>query len=102
MLAPGDLVVCVDDAFKKQDESDGLRKGVVYTIREWLPSYRDHHPRPAEDAVRLAEIRRHPCVKCGFEDSPFAARRFRPITRDRLELFRSILRDAPVDDKEHA
>ena len=101
-MGPGDLVVCVgyDKAdghayVPPEDQRRGVipTRGCVYTIatiNDW--------PRRGVTLVTLVECDNKHLTRNGWEPG-FDARGFRPITRDRLEIFRSILRDVPVDDK---
>lgn len=102
MFAPGDLVVCVDGKFPAGSDcyygdETFVREGAVYTVRETFLEYQGTHTLTVEEIVNKPRE-----YSDGLVEFHFAASRFRPITRDRLEIFRSILRDAPVDDKEIA
>lgn len=103
MFHVGQLVLCVDDRphprAKVTDSASfiraGLKRGVVYTIRHCFVDPLGAH------AVFLAEIVRAACPVPNtwnyVGELPFAAVRFRPLDDSRLEVFRSVLRDAPVD-----
>jgi len=69
----------------------GLRRGVVYTIRDYLA-----HLVTGEPSVLLEEISRP--ITNGWaagQDSPFSARRFRPLRDEALSIFRQSLEPAP-------
>jgi len=102
MFHVGQLVICVgysaDDGRKYVPPEDCARgnipkRGYVYTIatvNDW--------PRQGYTLVTLVECDNKHLTRNGWEPG-FDARGFRPIDDSRLEIFRSILRDAPVDDK---
>lgn len=102
MFSPGDLVVCVNGRFPADSDlyyGDEIfvEEGAVYTVRETFLEYEGTHTLTVEEIINKPRE-----YSDGLVEFHFASSRFRPITRDRLEIFRSILRDAPVDDKEHA
>lgn len=84
----GQSVVCVDDS-SFYSSLDGLTKGKVYTVREvGLTSWMDGAP-----CIRVCEIVRpyHP----QSPDTPFWARRFRPVRKTSIEVFEAMLIKAP-------
>lgn len=98
---PEQLVVCVDDEerpywthtgkFSAGIDLDGLKRGTVYTIAGI------YVPPAGGVCLILAEIKRQniPVGNMGFN-----ARRFRPITDDRLAIFRQHLTPLPREQKQ--
>jgi len=95
MFAPGDLVVCVRRpdyaAFAAAPEV-----GTVYTIRDVIEAWAGSHP--GETFVHLREITNP------VDDYPegrgepwFWHAYFRPVDDSNIEIFRSILRDVPIE-----
>lgn len=95
----GQLVVCVDDQLgytrwlpgrvSSNTDLDGLRRSQIYTVREVCLSWADEWREPV-DCIHLVEITRHVGV-------PYAAERFRPITDDKLAIFRQHLIVEPTE-----
>ena len=88
MFVPGQLVVCIDDqplpfsAYPHNGDMGGLSKGRIYTIREAGLVTKLGAP-----GVLVAEVvrkRRNP-------ETPFASRRFRPVSAVASKLFASLL-----------
>jgi hypothetical protein len=90
MFRVGQKVVCVDDlpppGFDGQDML--IRRGVIYTVREvGLPSWMD-----GTECIRLSEVRQ------ANDDTPYWARRFRPIV-DRptdISVFKEMLHPSKI------
>lgn len=82
---PGQDVVCIDADFSAQTPHDqGIRKGEVYRL-SWVGMYR-HYLDGEYLGVRLKGVERG-ADPAGYdtEDMPFAARRFRPLVKDRQD-----------------
>lgn len=96
----GQFVACVDTGDHPEwipdgsviGDLDGLSKGIVYTVREIDVLAWDD----TTDNIRLWEIVRP--TKLGIVDTPYDARRFRPVDETRLAIFRQAL--IPVPKKE--
>jgi len=71
-----------------------IANGIVYTVR-WVGEACFGEGELCL-ALKLHEIVRPPVL--GFEDYPFAAQFFRPLSETRLDQFRKLL--APVDTRE--
>lgn len=96
----GQKVVCVDDAESGEQYPgvivfsglDGLRNGVVYTIRSVFID-----PFFNEPVVRLEEIYRRPLAsyKGKQYEGGFAPRRFRPVAERKTDIaiFKAMLED---------
>lgn len=69
----------------------GLTEGAVYKIR-WLGEF-DNYVDPPFIGVKLEGIDRGIDPTYGYDDPPFAARRFRPVVNDPLAVFRQIAAD---------
>ena len=93
----GQLVECVDDRPHGEwagnsgcGRLDGLKANSIYTVISIVADYADNLP-----ALELLEIRRP--LKRGFD-----TRRFRPLTEQRLAIFRSLLAPTPTKERETA
>lgn len=88
MFAPGDEVVFVDISGKRGGHGDEVLPtiGAHYTVREVakLPGF--------EHAITLVEIVNppHDYTGIGFCEAPFASRRFRPVKRETISVFREM------------
>lgn len=91
----GQQVVCIDD--KVPIEGGGtvkdahITEGAVYTIR-WV-GMTSHYVFGEYLGVRLAGIRMNETRDYGEPDCPYNARRFRPLVKDPIAVFRAILAD---------
>ena len=89
---PGQEVVCVDASQPERVTIPiGLVEGQVYTLR-WVGDF-NNYVDPPFIGVRLLGINRGKDPTYGFEDPPYAARRFRPLVKDKLAVFRRIAAD---------
>lgn len=81
---PGLDVVCIDDTFKHVSIDQGIRKGEAYRLR-WVGMYA-HYIDGRFLGVKLegADRGKDP-GGYGADDMPFAARRFRPLVKDRQD-----------------
>jgi hypothetical protein len=84
-------VVCIDDQFARVTIPQGITKGQVYRIR-WLGIYETYVDGPYL-GVRLDGVERGVDPTYGYDDPPFHARRFRPVAKDPLAVFRRIAAD---------
>jgi hypothetical protein len=89
----GQKVVCIDDKPSIVQGSLGLLKaGQVYTIR-WLGDYMCPGTNEIQPHIRVEEIHR----PCGDDteniDTPYKARRFRPIVerKTNISIFKKML-----------
>ncbi|MFU0504094.1 hypothetical protein [Pseudaminobacter sp. NGMCC 1.201702] len=87
----GQEVVCVDATFKGVTIPQGITEGQVYTIR-WIGGFTTYVD-GTYIGVRLEGVDRGVDPTYGYEDPPFAARRFRPLVKDPIALFRRIATD---------
>ena len=86
-------VVCIDDAVQGygKDHSLGVTKGEVYTVR-WVGMF-DHYVFGQYLGLRLVGVHRGADEELGYDDTPIMARRFRPVVKDPIALFRAIAAD---------
>ena len=91
----GDQVVCIDSAAGFEQTVE-VEEGQVYTI-SWIGPF-DHYIHGNYIGVRLVGIDRGECPQFGYKNPPFAARRFRPLVKDRLASLRGLLAGGPVVD----
>lgn len=90
----GQQVVCVDATYTPQQRVSlpcELVEGQIYTIR-WIGEF-DNYVDPPFIGVRLVGLDRGTDQTYGYVDPPFAARRFRPLVKDPLAVFRRIATD---------
>lgn len=87
----GQQVVCIDDEFKRVTIPQGITKGQIYTLR-WVGEY-TMYADGTYIGVRLEGVDRGVDPTYGYEDPPFAARRFRPLVKDPLAVLRRIATD---------
>ena len=89
----GQDVVCIDDKTLPKMYLE-IREGEVYKIR-WIGMHKAYlHGEYL--GVRLEGIYRGECPQFGDDDTPFAARRFRPLIKDRLAGLRSVAKGGPL------
>ena len=88
MFDVGDLVLCVDDAPRPNGELLGIKRGRIYTIREFLNS--EHHHGVALEEVGLV------CPTCG-SPATYRPTRFRPVkvNESSIEIFRELVKTSP-------
>ncbi|GHC61755.1 CAP-Gly domain protein [Limoniibacter endophyticus] len=87
----GQQVVCIDAAFKSVTIPQGLTEGQIYTLR-WVGEFTTYVD-GTFIGVRLEGVERGVDPTYGYEDPPFAARRFRPLVSDPISIFRQIAFD---------
>jgi hypothetical protein len=87
----GQQVVCIDDKFDRVTIPQGITKGQVYVIR-WLGMFNNYVDGEFL-GVKLVGVERGTDPTYGFDDPPFAARRFRPLVKDPLASLRNIAAD---------
>ncbi|MCG7507034.1 CAP-Gly domain protein [Mesorhizobium retamae] len=85
----GQPVVCVDASRPHNIANWELVQDAVYTIR-WLGMF-SHYIDGDYLGVKLVEIDRGEDPEFGYHDMPFYARRFRPVVKDPLAVFRNAL-----------
>ena len=96
-LRVGQQVVCIDAKFKGVTIPQGIDDGKVYTIA-WVGEYTTYVD-GTYAGVRLVGVDRGVDPTYGYENPPFAARRFRPLVTDPLAVFRGMLAPKPVLEK---
>lgn len=86
-------VVCIDDVVAGYGKNHplGITKGEVYTVR-WVGMH-DHYVYGRYLGLKLVGIERGADEDVGGEDTPYHARRFRPVVKDPIALFRAIAAD---------
>lgn len=87
----GQQVVCIDDKFHRVTIPQGITEGQIYTIR-WIGEFTTYVD-GTFIGVRLEGVERGTDPTYGYDDPPFAARRFRPLVSDPLAVFRRIATD---------
>lgn len=90
-LYVGCEVVCIDDKFKGVTIPQGITEGQTYTIR-WIGVFNNYVDGEFL-GVKLEGIDRGVDPTYGYDDPPFNARRFRPVVKDPLALFKRIATD---------
>ncbi|PWL18800.1 hypothetical protein DKP76_06970 [Falsochrobactrum shanghaiense] len=92
----GQQVVCIDGAAGFEQTVE-VEEGAIYTV-SWIGPF-DHYIHGNYIGVRLVGIDRGECPQFGYKNPPFAARRFRPLVRDKLSSLRGLLAGGPVTEK---
>lgn len=92
-LRIGQQVVCIDAKFPRTTIPQGITEGAVYTI-SWIGEYTTYVDGQYL-GVRLDGVDRGVDPTYGYENPPFAARRFRPLVTDPLAVFRGMLAPKP-------
>lgn len=87
----GQEVVCVDDKFERVTIPQGITEGVVYKLR-WVGMFNSYVDGDYL-GVRLDGVDRGIDPSYGYDDPPFAARRFRPLVSNPLEFLRQLAKD---------
>lgn len=91
-LYPGQEVICVDASQPPRTTIPlGIEEGKTYVLR-WVGAYNSYVDGEFI-GVRIEGIERGKCPTYGHEDPPYAARRFRPLVKDPLAVFRRIAVD---------
>lgn len=90
-LYVGCEVVCIDDKFNGVTIPQGITEGQVYKIR-WLGMFNSYVDGEFL-GVKLEGVERGIDPTYGYDDPPYAARRFRPLVKDPLALFKRIATD---------
>ncbi|WP_245429545.1 hypothetical protein [Mesorhizobium sp. DCY119] len=90
----GQEVVCIDAKYAPIQNVSipcELVEGQIYTIR-WIGEFNNYID-PPFIGVRLVGLDRGVDPTYGYDDPPFAARRFRPLVKDPIAVFRQIAAD---------
>lgn len=87
----GQDVVCVDDKFERVTIPQGITEGQVYKLR-WVGVFNNYVDGDYL-GVRLEGVDRGIDPTYGYDDPPFAARRFRPLVSNPLEFLRQLAKD---------
>jgi hypothetical protein len=90
----GQEICCIDDTFKNVTQDQLIREGEVYKIR-WIGMF-EHYAFGEFLGVKLEGIDRGEDPELGYDDMPFAARRFKPVVPDRLGSLRGLLAGGPL------
>lgn len=89
---PGQEVVCVDAKTPPRTTIPlPIEEGKTYVLR-WVGPYNSYVDGEFI-GVRLEGIERGVCPTYGHDDPPFHSRRFRPLVKDTLAIFRRIAAD---------
>ncbi|QNQ43079.1 hypothetical protein [Brucella intermedia] len=91
----GDQVVCIDSSVGFEQFIE-IKEGKAYTI-SWIGPF-EHYTQGNFIGVRLKGVDRGICPQFGYDNPPFAARRFRPLVRDKLSSVRGLLAGGPVTE----
>lgn len=92
----GQQVVCID-ASVGFEQWLGIKEGEIYEI-SWIGPV-EHYTQGSFIGVRLKGVDRGICPQFGYDNPPFAVRRFRPLVRDKLSALRGLLAGGPVTEK---
>lgn len=87
----GQDVVCIDDKFERVTIPQGITEGQVYRLR-WVGMFNNYVDGDFL-GVRLEGVDRGIDPTYGYDDPPFAARRFRPLVSNPLEFLRQLAKD---------
>lgn len=87
----GQDVVCVDDKFERVTIPQGITEGQTYRLR-WVGMFNSYVDGDYL-GVRLEGVDRGIDPTYGYDDPPFAARRFRPLVSNPLEFLRQLAKD---------
>lgn len=90
-LYVGCEVVCIDDKFSGVTIPQGITEGQVYKIR-WLGMFNSYVDGEFL-GVKLEGVERGIDPTYGYDDPPYAARRFRPLVKDPLAWAKRIATD---------
>jgi hypothetical protein len=94
-LYPGQEVVCIDDKVPLEGgvtvKDANITEGKIYRLR-WV-GMANHYVFGDYLGVKLEGINSGFGEAWGQPDAPYAARRFRPLVKDRLAVFRHIAAD---------
>ncbi|KAB2788569.1 hypothetical protein F9K97_05680 [Brucella anthropi] len=89
-------VVCID-AKVGFEQFIEIKEGEIYEIA-WIGPF-EHYTQGSYIGVRLKGVDQGICPQFGYDNPPFAARRFRPLVRDKLSSIRGLLTGGPVTEK---
>lgn len=92
----GQEVVCIDSAVGFEQYLE-VKEGEIYEI-EWIGPF-EHYIHGSYIGVRFKGVDRGTCPQFGYENPPFAARRFRPLVEDKLSALRGLLAGGPLTEK---
>lgn len=92
----GQKVVCID-AKVGFEQFIEIKEGVIYEI-SWIGPF-EHYTQGSFIGVRLKGVDRGICPQFGYDNPPFAARRFRPLVRDKLSSVRGLLAGGSVTEE---
>ncbi|MCB4919726.1 hypothetical protein LAV78_14485 [Brucella intermedia] len=92
----GDQVVCISSTVGFEQFIE-IKEGEIYEIA-WIGPF-EHYTQGDFIGVRLKGVDRGICPQFGYDNPPFAARRFRPLVRDKLSSVRGLLAGGPVTEK---
>ena len=95
-LHVGQKVVCINSSVGFEQFIE-IKEGEVYTI-SWIGPF-EHYTQGSYIGVRLKGVDRGICPQFGYDNPPFAARRFRPLVRDKLSSVRGLLAGGPVTEE---
>ena len=95
-LHVGQQVVCIDAKVGFEQFLE-IKEGEVYTI-SWIGPF-EHYTQGSFIGVRLEGVNRGVCPQFGYDNPPFAARRFQPLVRDKLSSLRGLLAGGPVTEQ---
>ncbi len=90
-LYVGCEVVCIDDKFAGVTIPQGITEGQTYTIR-WLGMFNSYVDGDFL-GVKLEGVDRGIDPTYGYDDPPYAARRFKPVVKGPIALFKRIATD---------
>ena len=99
----GAQVVCLDDVYWPGEAGDQLEKGRIYTIRKIDPAHPftdDTFKHVSVPGLWLEEARRvSPRVTVGDpKDTPWSARRFKPVRKTDISVFTAMLTPTKVTE----
>jgi len=96
----GQQVVCIDDKVPLENGSvvkdANITEGQIYTVR-WV-GMASHYVFGDYLGVKLEGVDSKFGEAWGLPDAPYAARRFRPLVKDPIAMFRKMLVDPDNDD----
>lgn len=90
-LYPGVEVICIDDKFNGVTIPQGITEGQTYKIR-WLGMFNSYVDGEFL-GVKLEGVERGIDPTYGYDDPPYHARRFRPLVKDPIAIFKRIATD---------
>ena len=87
----GQDVVCIDDKFQNVTIPQGIKEGQTYKLR-WVGMY-TMYVDGGYLGVRLEGVDRGIDPTYGYDDPPFAARRFRPLVANPMAFLIALAND---------